>query len=67
MPHITLPPALRAGSNRHFQALGLYWRSPESGDLWCESRQLTKMGWSHSEGWWFFDTLQCQRELPQEG
>ena len=28
------PPALKAGSNRLFQAFDLYWRSPESGNLW---------------------------------
>ena len=28
------PPTLRAGSNRLFQALGLFWRAPESGDVW---------------------------------
>ena len=37
-----LPPALRAGSNRLFQALGLYRRSPESGDLLYKSRQEKK-------------------------
>jgi len=25
-----------------FSSLGLYWRSPESGDLWYKSRQLIK-------------------------
>ena len=32
-------PALRARSNCLFQALDLYWRSPESGELWNTSKQ----------------------------
>ena len=32
-------------SNRRFQILGLYWRPPESGHLWCKSRQLNKTIW----------------------
>ena len=28
--------------NRLFQAHDLYWRSPEFGDLWCNSRQAKK-------------------------
>ena len=35
-----LPQALSAGSNRLFEVLDLYWRSPESGGLWYKSRQL---------------------------
>jgi len=37
-----IPPALRVGSSFFFSSLGLYWRSPESGDLWYKSRQLIK-------------------------
>ena len=29
--------ALVAQSNRDFQLIGVYWRSPEFGDLWCKS------------------------------
>ena len=36
-------PALRVGSNHLFQIPGLYWSSPESGDLCYKSRQLEKM------------------------
>ena len=37
---IQAPPALRVGSDRLFQVLDLYWRSPKSGDLWYTSSQL---------------------------
>ena len=30
------------GSNRPFQILDLYWRSPESGDVWYTSRKLER-------------------------
>jgi len=40
------------GSNRLFQVLDLYWRSPESGGFWYSSGQLKKTICSHSEGWW---------------
>ena len=33
---------LSVGSNCLFQILDLYWCSPESGDLWCTSRQLIR-------------------------
>ena len=36
------PPALRARSNRRVQTLDVYWCLPESGNLWCKSRQLKK-------------------------
>jgi len=42
-PLPTEPPALREEPNRLFQVLDLCWRSPESGDLWCTSRQLKKV------------------------
>ena len=45
------PPAPRPGSNRPFEDLDLYWRSPESGDLWYTSRQLKRTVWSRSDGW----------------
>jgi len=31
------PPTIRVGSNRAFQVLDLYWRSPESGSVWHKS------------------------------
>ena len=39
------PTDLRIGSNRLLGVLDVYWRSPESGDLWYKSRQLKKMVW----------------------
>ena len=30
------------GSNRRFQALDLYWRSPESSDVWYKARRLKR-------------------------
>ena len=36
------PPALRAGPNRLFQALELYWRSLESSDVQYQLKQLKK-------------------------
>ena len=33
-----------------FQVLDMYWRSPESSDLWYKSRQLHKTIFSSSEG-----------------
>ena len=36
------PPALRTGSNRLFQVLDSYWRSPESGGLMLKSGQLKR-------------------------
>ena len=38
---VSLLPALK-GSNRPFQVLDVYWRSPESGVLWFKSRQFKK-------------------------
>jgi hypothetical protein len=35
----------------------LYGRWPESGVLWYNSRQLKKLIWPHSEGWWVQATL----------
>jgi len=35
-----------------FKCLNLNWRSPESGDLWCTSRQSKKAICLPSEGWW---------------
>ena len=34
--------ALKAGSNRPFQGLDLYWRTPESINVWHKSRRLKK-------------------------
>jgi len=31
------PTTIRVGSNRLFQVLDFYWRSPESGDVWYKS------------------------------
>ena len=39
----TLVGYLRVGSIAIFQLLGLYWPSPESGDLWYGLRRLRKM------------------------
>ena len=39
----------RVGSNRLFQALDLYWRSPEPGDSWYKSKELSRTICSHSE------------------
>jgi len=39
-----------ARTKSHFQALYLYWSSPESGDLWYKSRQWKKRFRSRSEG-----------------
>ena len=36
------PPAIRAGSNRHFQVLDFHWCSPKSGDVWYKSRKIKK-------------------------
>ena len=36
-----------------FQDLDLYWRSPESGDLWYTPRQLKK---TICAGWWHLGT-----------
>jgi hypothetical protein len=44
------PPALKAGPNRLFRALDLYWRSLESGGLWSQSGHLKKTIDSPSEG-----------------
>ena len=46
-----VPPALRAGSNRLFQVLCLYWSSPEPGNFWRRSRPFEKTMWFTSEGW----------------
>ena len=35
-------PSKKDGSNRPFQVLDLYWRSPESSDLWNNSRRLKR-------------------------
>ena len=42
-----MPPAV---SNRLFEVLDVYWRSPESGGLWYKSRRLKKTICSLSEG-----------------
>ena len=47
--------ALSAASNRLFQVLDLYWRSPESGDWWYRSRRFKQTNWS------FSDALAVQR------
>ena len=49
---VFLPSARRAGSNRQFQVLDLYWRSPKSRNVWFKSRRLKKTISSRSEGWW---------------
>ena len=40
----------RVASNRLFQILDVYWRSPESGDVWYKSRQLKKTVWYRDAG-----------------
>ena len=54
-------PALGEGSNRLFQTLDLYWRSPEFGVLWCRSGRLKKTAWSHSGGLGPAKTFSCKR------
>jgi len=41
-PHQSGASTFQVGSDRLFQAPVLYWRSPESGDLWYKSRQMKK-------------------------
>jgi len=45
-------------SNRLLQVVDLYWRSPESGDVWHKSRQLKKTIW-----WW---QVPLVLEIPEE-
>ena len=42
MSHGCWSRGIRAGSNRPFQVLDLYWISPKSGSLWYRSRQLKR-------------------------
>ena len=48
--HLRKPPALNVGSNCLFGVLDLYWRAPESGDLWYKSKKLKKTLCSHCKG-----------------
>ena len=43
------PVVIRCGPKRPFQALDLYWRSPESGGLRCKSRQSKNTIRSYSQ------------------
>ena len=40
--HIRIPNRLHLGSNRLFELHDLYWRAPESFDMWYKSRPLKR-------------------------